>query len=110
MDTDGGSIPRILRAYKKASAWYYGPAFIIHDWIFVAFKCGIKPDNSIGFEESADIMAEVMKTLTEVGFTNAYGKLQKFPKAEDTIYAMHRAVTSGTAKKLWNDKDSVSCR
>ncbi len=37
--TDGGSIPRALWAFRGYSPWEYGPAFIIHDWLFIAHHC-----------------------------------------------------------------------
>lgn len=110
MDTDGGSVPKVLHSFGSFNPWTYGPAFMIHDWIFVAHKCGTVPDNDIGFDESATIMAEAMKTLMEVGFRNADGEAQIFPKAEDTLYLMYQAVRSRFAKKLWNEIDNVQCR
>jgi len=110
MDTDGGSIPKILHSVGKFTPWSYGPAFIIHDWIFVAHKCGRTPDNNISFEQSAEIMAEAIKTLMEVGFVNVDGETQKFPKAEDTLYLMHKAVRSKFARNLWNDISNANCR
>ncbi len=110
MDTDGGSIPKVLHAVGNFTPWNYGPAFIVHDWLFVAHKCNAAPDNDIDFEMSARIMAEALKTLMEVGFTNVDGQVQKFPKAEDTLYLMYLAVKTPFAKRLWDDTDSVRCR
>ncbi len=103
MPTDGGSIPYIFRMLKKYSPWGYAPAFIIHDWLFHAHKNNISPDNDWAFEETADIMAECIKTLMEVGFTNVDGKLQILEKEEDTLYLMFLAVKSFEAKKIWNE-------
>ena len=110
MDTDGGSIPKVLHAVGNFTPWNYGPAFIVHDWIFVAHKCNTAPDNDIDFETSARIMAEALKTLMEVGFTNVDGQVQKFPKAEDTLYLMYLAVKTPFAKRLWDDTGNVRCR
>jgi hypothetical protein len=96
--TDGGSIPRVLWGFRGYSPWEYGPAFIIHDWLFIAHHC-----HDIGYErynvnEAADIMSECIKTLME---TN--------PKIVDkgpmTMYRMNLAVRSFVAKRLWKDGD-----
>ena len=34
MYTDGGSIPPILQPIPGFSPWGYGPAYIVHDWLF----------------------------------------------------------------------------
>ena len=110
MDTDGGSVPKILHSIGGFNPWTYGPAFIIHDWIFAAHRCDVAPENEIDFEGSALIMAEAMKTLMEVGFENADGKIQVFRKSEDTLYLMYQAVRSRFAEDLWNNVGSVRCR
>lgn len=93
MYTDGGSIPRPLWAVRNYSPWTYGPAFIIHDWLFVAHSCGYPEYEKYTMEESAAIMAECMKTLMEEG---------KAPKSVATLDLMHRAVNSRFASRVWN--------
>ena len=110
MNTDGGSIPSILHPLKGFSPWGYGPGYIIHDWLFVAHKCGFPPDNDVSFERSAMVLAEAMKTLMDRGFVNYDGVVQKFPKAEDTLYLVYQAVRSKIARKLWNTHGNVECR
>lgn len=69
--TDGGSIPRLAQSLPGFNAWGYGPAYIIHDWLFVARKCindgtptdVMKPVENMTFQESADVMAEMIRTL-----------------------------------------------
>jgi hypothetical protein len=39
MYTDGGSIPRIATVFKGFSPWGYAPAYMIHDWLFIAKHC-----------------------------------------------------------------------
>lgn len=39
MYTDGGSIPRIFWSIPGLSPWGFGPAYIIHDWLFVVHRC-----------------------------------------------------------------------
>ena len=85
--TDGGSIPRSVQALDGFNAWGFGPAYVIHDWLFVAKKClndearyGGKANDEVfdpawvtdemrrldkmTFTESARVMAETIKTLT----------------------------------------------
>ncbi|WP_299931903.1 hypothetical protein [uncultured Pelagimonas sp.] len=75
--TDGGSVPRGAQNLPGFNAWAYGPAYVIHDWAFVARKClndeGSVPDDLITeemrnirnmtFVESAYLMAETIETL-----------------------------------------------
>ncbi len=81
--TDGGSIPRSVQAFRGLNAWAYGPAYVIHDWAFVARKCLNDADEngqviddgkdlitdemrkikSMTFRESAVLMAETIRTL-----------------------------------------------
>jgi hypothetical protein len=110
MDTDGGSIPRILRGLQKFSSWGYAPGYIVHDWLFTAHKCGFKPDDTWSFAESAEVLGEAIKTLMEVGLTDFDGKLQKMDKAEDTLWAIYTAVSTPIARRLWDTKASVVCR
>lgn len=109
MYTDGGSIPRILRGLKKFSSWGYAPAFMIHDWLFTARKCGYATDVDWSFPDSARIMAEVMKSLMEDGFVNFAGERVALNKAEDTLFLMYLAVRSPIAKSLWNSTEKIPC-
>lgn len=102
MDTDGGSIPRIFHIFKNLSPWKYAPAYIIHDWIFLAHQKNISPDNDINFEDSALILAESIKTMMTSGFRDYEENIQVFEKSEDTLYLIYLAVSSFIAKKLWN--------
>lgn len=70
--TDGGSVPRILWARKGYSPWTYGPAYLIHDWIYEAHRRNVpaakKADGTpITYTKAqADwIMAEVIKAQME---------------------------------------------
>lgn len=110
MDTDGGTIPLALHGVAKFSPWGYGPAYIIHDWLFVAHKCGLAPDNDISFEELADILGEAIKALTVSGYETCDGARRFFPKAEDTLYLIHKAVGSRIARGMWDDFANVVCR
>jgi V8-like Glu-specific endopeptidase len=110
MDTDGGTSPLALHPLPKFSPWGYAPAYIIHDWVFVSHKCAIPPDNDVEFQESALIIAEAIKTLMEIGYSDYDGNKEKFPKAEDTLYLIYRAVNTPYAKKMWNNLSTVKCR
>ena len=39
MYTDGGSIPKAAQLFKGFSPWGYAPAYMVHDWLFVARHC-----------------------------------------------------------------------
>lgn len=68
--TDGGSVPRFVQGLPGFNAWAFGPAYIVHDWVFVVRRC-INDDNdaykdhpvkNMTFRESAELMAESIKT------------------------------------------------
>ncbi|SFA70384.1 Protein of unknown function [Poseidonocella pacifica] len=76
--TDGGSVPRSVQSLRGFNAWGYGPAYVIHDWIFRARKClndeaiaanlitdEMRKINGMSFRESAIIMAETIRTLVD---------------------------------------------
>jgi hypothetical protein len=59
MYTDGGSVPQILWGIPGLSPWALGPAYIIHDWIFLVHRCNLPapPEvKAITFEQSAQIL------------------------------------------------------
>lgn len=70
--TDGGSVPRAVHWVQGFNAWAFGPAYIVHDWLFVVRKCINAKDPwgldsaivNMDFQESADVMAETIKTVT----------------------------------------------
>ncbi len=41
--TDGGSIPPVFWSLPGFSPWGYGPAYIVHDWLFQQHRCRL-PD------------------------------------------------------------------
>lgn len=69
--TDGGSIPKAAQLFRGFSPWGYAPAYIVHDWLFVARRCVL--DNQatsnemivkdLEFEDSSWIIASAIKTL-----------------------------------------------
>jgi len=79
--TDGGSIPKPGQMFKGFSPWGYAPAYMIHDWLFVARHCltdaatdpGIPLSEAklaikdMDFHESAEIIGEAIKALIASG-------------------------------------------
>ena len=72
IETDGGSIPRLLWFQDGYSPWTFAPAYLIHDWMYEAHRrrmpAGVSPDGRPLYytREQADwIMAEVIKTQME---------------------------------------------
>jgi hypothetical protein len=114
MYTDGGSIPRIGQIITGLSPWGFGPAYIVHDWIFYGRHCYVDPAPAefsdvarfddvngkngslpITFDESALILAEVIKTLVD------YGQVREQAVAAEIISS---GVDSPIARALWNKK------
>ncbi|MCX7672743.1 MAG: DUF1353 domain-containing protein [Thiobacillaceae bacterium] len=90
MFTDGGSIPRTLWSVPNLSPWTYGPAFLVHDWLFDLHHCGRSP---YGFEEVRDIMLEGVRTLMETGVA---------PKSRLTFDLIYTGIDSPVARAIWN--------
>ena len=103
MNTDGGSIPKLFQSMKNFSPWGYAPAFIIHDWLFVAQEINDPDDKDWSFKESAIVMAEAMKTLMETGFEGNKGEIINVDKSKDVLYLMYLAVSSFIAKRSWEN-------
>jgi hypothetical protein len=116
MYTDGGSIPRFAQIFKGFSPWGFGPAYIVHDWIFYAQHCYVdrgEPDKylyddttrfreiygygkypKLEFGDSADILAQVIKTIIDDGEVRA----ENVPAT-----LISSAVDSVFALALWNE-------
>ncbi len=94
MYTDGGSIPRPLWALRGYSPWGYGPAFIVHDWLFQAKHCGYADANGQSLDSAADIMGECMQTLVANG--------AEVPKDALYIETMTAAVRTSIARESWD--------
>ena len=97
MWTDGGSIPRQFWIFKNYSPWGYGPAFIVHDWLFHMQDCELPGYEQYDLKTAAVIMAEVMKTLLEDPEFD-YGSKQ-------SIYLMYKAVQTKPARDAWEDRN-----
>ena len=101
MYTDGGSIPTVAQAVKGLNPWGYAPAYMVHDWLFVAQKCmtdgqateAEKTLEGMTFRESFEIMAEMIKTLEA---TNRISPGDVQPRA------ISWAVSQRVSEELWN--------
>jgi hypothetical protein len=92
--TDGGSIPRLLWSIPGLSPWGLGPAYVIHDYLFIVHRCGwdAPPEiKQITFEQSAEVLAEVGKALIEHGLIK-----------DDLLDAIVWAVRTDYARGLWD--------
>lgn len=115
MFTDGGSIPQAVRSWTGLSPWGYGPAYIVHDWLFIARHCNRtgqtdrfdKRDRdeahkveAVDFQRSADVLAAVIQALVAQ---------DKVPKRDFAPKAIYTAVDSGIARNLWDSNDPKGC-
>ncbi len=97
MWTDGGSIPRQFWVFKNYSPWSYGPAFVVHDWLFRMQDCQLPGYDKYDLKTAATVMSEVMKTLLED---------PQFDYGDKTsMYLMYEAVQTEPARKAWEDHD-----
>lgn len=102
MYTDGGSIPQFAQVFKGFSPWGYAPAYMVHDWLFVARRCKDDPSASeaekqagnMPFPETGDIAAEAIQTLLT---SNAVRK-------DDIAPVVISGIVSGPiTRKLWEE-------
>ncbi len=102
MYTDGGSIPQLAQALKGFSPWGYTPAYMVHDWLFVAKRCWEDDQGTpeeaaaanMAFPETADVAAEAIKTLI----------LEKKVKRNDFApEVISRVVAGPITQKLWDE-------
>jgi hypothetical protein len=91
MQTDGGSIPRPAWIIPGLSPWDYLPAYIVHDWDFVAHH---KHLSNRTFEEVNLTLAEGIYTLMKTGVVNS--DLVR-------IEIIYRAVSSPIGRRLWDN-------
>ncbi|MGJ8757451.1 hypothetical protein ACSFV5_07325 [Acinetobacter sp. HC8-3S] len=104
MRFNGGSIPYVMRVFKKFSPSYFMPAYLIHDWLFDRHRENEAPDHDFTFEETAEILAEAIKTLMEIRYYEPDGKtLVKLDKSETVLYLIYLAVKTPIARAIWNN-------
>jgi hypothetical protein len=107
MYTDGGSIPSFARIVNGLTPWNYGPAYIVHDWLFRAKQClndsSGKPEyetiKELDFQESAEIIAEAIIALEDAG------RVKKSAVSGALVTA---AVTSPITYRYWTAKGDCS--
>jgi hypothetical protein len=99
MYTDGGSIPRLLWGFSGLSPWDYGPAYVIHDWLFERKHCRYPGWTNVSFEQSGNILAEGLKTLM------ASGTVEVNPEA---LVLIRAGVLTPTARRIWDDDSRCS--
>lgn len=100
MYTDGGSIPPIAAAFKGFSPWGYAPAYMVHDWLFVAKRCWEDDQGTpeeaaaakMPFPETAEVAAEAINTLI------AQKKVKPNDVAPEVI---SRIVAGPISRQLW---------
>ncbi|MER9426835.1 hypothetical protein NKI88_31180 [Mesorhizobium sp. M0317] len=113
---DGGSIPRAVRGVEGFSPWGYGPAYVVHDWIFAARHClgtgqsdrlddrdelEAEKVKKIDFPTSADILAGVIGALVVE---------KRVPPRAVAPGAIYTAVDSFVARRIWDDEDPDTCK
>jgi hypothetical protein len=107
MYTDGGSIPALAQVFNGFSPWGYAPAYMIHDWLFVARKClndgqATEAEQAVAamkFQDSAEIAAEAIKTLI------ASAKVSPNDVAPGVISSV---VAGPVARGLWEEKGACA--
>jgi hypothetical protein len=107
MYTDGGSIPALAQVFNGFSPWGYAPAYMVHDWLFVARKClndGQATETEmqmagVSFQDSAVIAAEAIKTLIA----------SKKVTPNDVAPGVISSVVAGPiARQLWQQKGACA--
>lgn len=64
MYTDGGSIPRLFWSVKGFSPWGYGPAYVLHDWLFHQHRCGQdQPPNDYSLAQANQVLDDAIEIL-----------------------------------------------
>jgi Protein of unknown function (DUF1353) len=64
MYTDGGSIPRVFWSVRGFSPWGYGPAYVVHDWLFHQHRCKLDmPPNKLSMAEANEALDEAIGVL-----------------------------------------------
>lgn len=88
MYTDGGSIPRVFWSAKGFSPWAYGPAYILHDWLFNEHRCKRLPDGTAGYTlaEANVVLYDAIGILVAQGKADSNGEARRLIKwAVDTF-------------------------
>lgn len=98
MFTDGGSIPRLFWSAPDFGPWDFAPGYIVHDWLFHQHHCRLGDWQQWDFATSAQVLAQAIKTQMLGG-----------GRPEPTVvWAIHEAVRSSIAERLWEDGPCVA--
>jgi Protein of unknown function (DUF1353) len=98
MFTDGGSIPRTFWSFDGLSPWEYGPAFILHDWIFSRHYCD-KNDYPVRLDEANDILLDAMILLDR----QLREKGGKRPHNTEEVRQLIDAAVTKFSKNAWEN-------
>lgn len=106
--TDGGSVPRIFAGVKGLSPWDYGPAYVVHDWLFVAKRCrsGGSTDptyafiDDFTFKDSAEMMGAGLKALI--------ASKTKVPDAKTAALTIANTTSGFVSRSLWNRSETCA--
>lgn len=101
MYTDGGSIPKFAQVFNGFGPWGYAPAYMIHDWLYMARHCNVDgtPTEAearvaaITFQESAEILNASINALV------ASGRVKRNDVATGVISG---AVAGPIARARWD--------
>lgn len=99
MYTDGGSIPPIFWSVRGLSPWGYGPAYVVHDWLFEQHRCLYQGWEEITFSDSARILGEVIDTLMKRG---------DVPPNHEARSLIEQGVRTGVARALWDKQNGCN--
>jgi hypothetical protein len=107
MYTDGGSIPRAAQLFNGLSPWGYAPAYMIHDWLFVARHCLVDGDldpryvamSSVSFADSRDILDEAIRALVAE---------RRVASNDVAAAAISAGVSSPVARRLWERRGACT--
>ena len=96
MYTDGGSIPRTFWSFEGLSPWEYGPAFILHDWIFSRHYC--MKAYPVTLDEANDILLDAMILLDR----QLAAKRARRPHNEAEVRQLIDAAVTNFSANAWN--------
>ena len=107
--TDGASVPALLQPIPGFSPWGYAQAYMVHDWLFVANRCltdGAAKDaekdiDGMKFRQSAQIMAEMVKTMFEEGTVTPNDAAGR---------AISSAVAGPISRRLWDQRGACGAQ
>lgn len=116
MYTDGGSIPQAVRGIAGFSPWSYGPAYVVHDWLYLAHRCvaagaigRLRPEDraealkagDVSFAEAARLLAAVIAALAEA---------EVVPRRRFVPGIIFIAVYYLSARRNWDAREPGGCR